>query len=147
MALIDLDLKPPPKTLRTFGIAALVVFGGFGLWIRLKGGLPIAKFPESAPTVSLVLWIVGGLSGLFALVKPEWNRPLYVALVLVSFPIGLVVSFLVLIIIFYGLMTPLNLAFKLMGRDAMNRRVDPSASTYWQPHQAPETVNRYFKQF
>ena len=56
-------------------------------------------------------------------------------------------SFAILGILFYGLMTPLNLVFRLIGRDAMARRMDRGATTYWKAHVPPERVDRYFKQF
>jgi hypothetical protein len=147
MALIEVDLRPPLKNLRVFGWAAVVVFGGLGVLVHLTGGLPFWKFPGAAPTVAVVLWSLAGLSGLFSLAAPALNRPLYVFLILLSVPIGLVVSYAVLIVLFYGIMTPLGILFRLFGRDALKRRFVGEAKTYWEPHVAPAGVDRYFKQF
>jgi hypothetical protein len=37
--------------------------------------------------------------------------------------------------------------FKIIGRDAMHRKFDPSAETYWIKRRPPESVKRYFRQF
>lgn len=147
MALVEVDFNPPPKALRVFGLTALVAFGVLGAIIRAGGGLPFWKFPDAADTVALVLWILAGMSGLFAAVFPRANRPLYVVLIVLSLPIGLVLSYVLLGVLFYGLMTGTNLVFRLIGRDALNRRFDRSAKSYWEPHAAPTGPERYFKQF
>jgi hypothetical protein len=50
-------------------------------------------------------------------------------------------------LVFYGLFTPMGLLFRLIGRDPLNRRFDPTAQTYWTPHQTVTDGRRYFRQF
>lgn len=147
MALIDINLNPPKKALRNFGIAGVVVFGALALLIKFTGGLPFLKFPDAAPTVALCLAIVAGFCGLASLLMPAANRPLYIVLTILSFPVGLVVSFVILAVMFYGMFLPLSLIFRLIGRDLMHRRFEPKKASYWHDYQAPASVQRYFKQF
>ena len=139
MAVIDLDLDPSPRVLRVFGSGALVAFGVLAyvsatLW-HLPRGLGWA------------FAAVALLSGLFALVRPAWNRPLYVGLSLAAYPIGFVLSYVVLGVIFFVVLTPVGLVFRLIGRDPLRRRRPSGVSTYWVPRSGATPAERYFRQF
>ena len=49
--------------------------------------------------------------------------------------------------LFFILITPVGLFFKLTGRDSMHRRFDPEAETYWFTARAKRPREDYFKQF
>ncbi len=147
MPLVVVDKNPSDKALRTFGIAALVAFGALGAVCFFRGGLPFWKFPGAAKSVAAILWTVGGVAGLCAFVAPKANRLLYLGLTYLTLPIGLVLSFVIVGVLFYGVMTPIGLFFRLIGRDALDRRFDRAATSYWQPCAAPKSVARYFRQF
>ena len=146
-ALIDLDLDPDDRTLRQFGWIAL---GGFGFvaalaWFELlifSFGLGAAK-----------PWVAGGalalavLATLFSLVYPRGNRWLYLGLAVVTFPIGFVLSYLIMGLLFFGLIAPLALFFRMVGRDPMQRRLDSDTQTYWIENKPPVNPARYFQQF
>ena len=63
------------------------------------------------------------------------------------YPIGWTVSHLALAVVYYLVVTPIGLLMRLFGRDPMRRKFDPSATTYWQPHESPDEPERYFRQF
>jgi hypothetical protein len=73
-------------------------------------------------------------------------RPVFVAWMVVAFPIGWVVSRLVLLLLFFGVVTPVALFFRVTGRDALKVKRRPGAGTYWtqKPHSAD--VASYFRQ-
>ena len=139
MTLIDLDLNPPRKVLRAFGIGALVFFGALA-------ALGATYFAWPAPLWGAVA-ALGGLSGLFALLQPSWNRPLYLLLTVAFYPLGLVVSFVVLGIIFFLILTPVGLVFRLIGRDVLRRKRPEGATTYWIARTDTPEAGRYFRQF
>ena len=147
MAMIELNLNPPPKTLRTFGLIGVVGFGLIGAMFFWQIGLGKLPSAEAARTTAFVLWALGAYCGLFAAIAPAAVRPVYVVLTLITFPIGFVVSYIVMGIVYYLVLTPVGLIFRLIGRDAMNRRFDPAAETYWVERRRPESVKRYFRQF
>ncbi len=66
---------------------------------------------------------------------------------MLAFPIGWVISHVILALVFYGLFTPLALVFRLIGRDALVLRRSPSARGYWQPRPQVTDPRRYLKQF
>ena len=82
-----------------------------------------------------------------SLLAPAANRPLYVALVLITYPIGVVLSHVLLAVVFFGVITPVGLFFRLVGRDPLRRRFDPQAESYWVPYRPPDSMERYFRQF
>lgn len=144
--MIDLDLIPGEKKLRQFGfiaLGALALLAGWIYWRKTLFGLAV----EPAGAVASALLAVGSLSGLFSALWPRANQPLYVLLALVSFPIGYVLSHVVLGIIFYLVLTPLGLFFRLVGRDPLSRRFDPEAESYWTSHAGTKDDERYFRQY
>ena len=145
--LIEIDLHPSKTTLRQFGWIALVGFGLLGLlaWYEtliFSFGLGAAREP-----VAFTLWGLAGLTALFSLVFPSANRPIYIGLTLLAFPIGFALSYVIMGTLFYVLITPVGLFFKLTGRDSMHRRFDPNADTYWFEARARRPREDYFKQF
>lgn len=146
-ALIKLNLSPDRTTLRSFGFVAFGAFTGLALcaWQRwlMFAGLDDA----TAGTVALALAPVGAASALLSLVAPQANRPLYVALSLASYPIGLVLSYLIMATLYFGLFAPIAILFRLLGRDPLARRFDRSAESYWTPHPKARSKEDYFRQY
>ena len=147
MSLLEIDLHPSLRTLRQFGLVALVAFAGLGALVIWKGGLFHLSFGAAARPIAYCLWGIGAFSGLMSLVAPGVNRWLYVGMIAVSYPIGFVLSYVFLAMIFYGVITPIGLVFRLVGRDPLHRRFDRRAESYWTTHHEPESVDRYFLQF
>ena len=56
-----------------------------------------------------------------------------------------VVSTLLLGLIYYGLFTPVGLLFRVLGRDSMNRKFDPTADSYWIVRDERRTPASYFR--
>jgi len=145
--MIEINLRPDARTLRQFG---LIAFFGFGFlaaiaWYEL---FIFAMGLGDARTV--VAAVFGGLafvSLLFSAVFPKANLPIYLGLTLLSFPIGFVLSYVIMGFLFYGLITPLGLFFKLTGRDSMHRRFDSEAKTYWTDPRPRRGKESYFRQF
>jgi len=145
--MIEIQWHPDRRTLRLFGLVSLAAFPLLGLlaYYRL---LAFAPLPEStAGTVAAVLLGMGVLCGALAWVTPTALKPLFIGLSLIGAPIGYVVSHLLLGIIYYVVITPIALVFRFIGRDALHRKFDPAADSYWIRRSKPKDVSRYFKQF
>jgi hypothetical protein len=144
MALMDIHWKPTDRQLRQFGLIALV---GLPLAGWLFGGKP---WPAEATQTQRIA--IGSLAGLglvaavLALVRPQALRWPFIGATLLALPIGLVVGELILVIIYFGLFLPVSLIFRLMGRDALERGIDRSAKTYWQPKAQATGPESYFRQ-
>ena len=108
----DIPLQPTPRALRQFAAAFLVFFLAFGAHQYLV---------RKHLSVGLALMALALAIGLLGLIKPAGVRWLFVGWMVVAFPIGWLISFLALLLLFYGIITPLALLFRLRGRDLLRR--------------------------
>lgn len=145
--LIKVDFNPQTKQLRQFGWVGLVAFAALGGLAYWRHKLFVTMTPETAAIVAKTLWGLAGYCGVFAAAWPAALRPLYVGLMVATYPIGLVLSNVILGIIFYGVFLPVGLVFRLIGRDAMHRRMLPQATSYWEKRTPVTDPKRYFRQF
>lgn len=134
----DIQFKPARATLRQFAGLWLLFFGGLALWEALvRGRIGLASI------LALLALTVGPVG----LARPEWMRLIYVGWMILAFPIGWTVSHVILAVIFYGLLTPIGLVFRFLGRDPLHRTRRPELESYWAPKPTPTDLRRYFKQF
>src|SRR5579862_6651032 len=105
MALFNLNLSPSRKELRLFA----------GLWwpalCAAVSLMLVRKFHAPAPAI----WVVtlGMITGLVGILSPALIRPLYIALMRLTFPIGWVVSHIVLTISYFGILAPIGLLLRI----------------------------------
>lgn len=136
--MIDLNLNPNRKELRQFSVALIVA-------TAVVGGLLWWKFGPNP--WSRGLWIGGPVAGLLGLALPTAIKPLFIALSVLAFPIGIVIGTLALGLVYYGMITPVGLVFKLIGRDPLERRFDSTRSSYWLRRSPRGGAERHFQQF
>lgn len=136
--MIDLNLNPNRKELRQFSIALIVATALVGALLWWKTG----PNPWSQG-----LWIGGPVAGLLGLAFPAAMKPLFIALSVIAFPIGMVIGTLALVLVYYGVITPIGLTFRLLGRDPLHRRFDRQAPSYWIARQSRSGAKRHFQQF
>jgi hypothetical protein len=145
--LVEINFNPDTKTLRQFGVIA---FAGFGLLAALayyeklifSFGLGEARMP-----VAMTFAALATIAALCSLVAPRANRLLYVGLTLLAFPIGFVLSYVILATLFFLIIGPIAILFRLFGQDPMRRGNDPNASTYWLEAHPARDKESYFHQY
>ena len=148
MALMEIDWNPDRGKLRGFGWICLVAFGVFGTWIYFRHSIAFLSFSvRSATNVAYVLWTLAGLCAVLAGAAPLALKPLYVGLTAITLPIGFVVSYVMLGMLFYLVITPVGLVMRLFGRDPLCRTLEPAAKTYWVRRNPTSDVRRYYRQF
>ena len=117
-----------------------------GLWLAVIGGLSLFyALGRDRPVLGIVLGLTAVIAGLAGLVRPSSVAPLFRVAMAVATPIGWVVSHVLLGAIFYLVLTPLALFFRLIGRDAMVRR-SPSLSSQWVTREPTTDPQRYLHQ-
>ena len=139
MGMVQLDLNPSSKKLRQFGWITPIMLLAIGLVLRWRVGLPNSGLAG--------LCLFGVLVFLMSRVSPKLVRPVYVGLMIIGFPIGWVMSHLVMVLFYFGIITPVALLFRLFGRDMLYRRWDRQRESYWTEHPRHDNVERYFRQF
>lgn len=138
MALIELRVNPTARDLRWFGLILLAFFGVVGVLVwRATDSL---VWPQR-------IWSAAALASLTYYLVPSLRRPMYVGWSYVTYPIGWVVSHVLMAIVFFGLFTIVGLLMRLLGYDPMARTFDRSATTYWVRHEDQSDVSYYFRQY
>ena len=74
---------------------------------------------------------------LLALVRPSWLRPVNRAWMAFGAVGQVVMTFLLMAIIFYGVVTPLAWVRRALGHDILKLKFEPRATTYWIERQPP----------
>jgi multisubunit Na+/H+ antiporter MnhG subunit len=134
----DLNFRPEAKVLRQFALLWLVFFSGIGIFQWLARG---------HAGVGMTLGAIGCVLGILGLIWPKALCWLYVSCMAASFPIGWLLSQVMLAVLFYVIITPIALLFRLRGRDLLQRRRDPNRKSLWLPKSLPHDVRSYFRQY
>lgn len=144
MAIVKINWCPSNRQLRQFGIIALAA-------LPLAGWL-LSGRPWPADTSQVQALAIGGLAAigaffaLAAVIRPQFLRVPFVVLSLLALPIGLVFSEVILLAMYFLLFVPVGLIFRLIGRDALDRKIERTAKSYWQPKTPPAGLESYFRQ-
>lgn len=74
-------------------------------------------------------------------------KPIFISASLVALPIGWIVGELVLLVIYFGLVTPISLVFCILRRDALERTIERSAKSYWRAKPHPRPPSSYLRRW
>ena len=139
MGVIEVNTDPSTRQLRQFAVLWLAFVGFFGAVAWFKGGLP---------RTAVFLWILAIVVAAIGWVSPRFMRLVFVGMSYAAFPIGFVISHVVLALVFYGVVTPIGLLMRLFGYDSMARNFDADAVSYWvERDPSGPDPKRYFRQF
>jgi len=135
--LIELNYAPSRKDLRLFAII-LVPFSYFLGWIIRRQFDP-----------DMIGWsinIVLAIAGVTGSIWPAAVKQIFLVWTVITYPIGWVVSHLVLAIIFFGVFLPIGFTMKCFGYDPLQLR-EKNCDSYWVPLEPITDQERYFRQF
>ena len=138
MSLAPINWRPDRKALAEFSEAWMFFLGMVAAPLMLHRG---------QPRLAAAFWVLAVAGRLIGLIRPMLLRPVYLGLTLATWPIGWAVSGLTLALLYYGILTPIGLTFRLIGRDALNRRFDRNAPTYWEPYTPDHGPEANLRQF
>jgi len=115
-----MDHAATRKELRQFGLLVGAVFTVMGLWPLVFRGEPLR------------LWAIG-IGGLLIACGgafPSVLAPIHKGWMWVGHILGWINTRILLGIVFYGLLTPIGIVFRLMGKDTMRQGFAESRTTY-----------------
>ena len=140
----DVVRPPTSRQLREFAITGTILLSAGAIWRVLSPGgmLSVASLLALACLVVVV--------GFF---RPRWLAPVFTTSMVAVFPFAWLVSHLLLAIIYFGVITPLGLAFRLIGRDPLGRdrpenRASPKDDgSHWRDKTSASCSAQYLKQY
>jgi len=129
---------PTDRMLRQFSL----------LWIIFLGAIAgLQEFYYDRPIVAGILALLAVTVGPLGLAWPATIRPIFIGWMALAYPIGWVVSRVILGILFFGMFAPVALIFRIIGRDAMGLKRQSRAATYWRPKPQARSSAQYLRQF
>jgi|GraSoiStandDraft_4_1057263.scaffolds.fasta_scaffold00399_13 hypothetical protein len=127
----------PRRKLRKFGLTvgtAFLVIGGVS---RLRGH----------DSVSMGLWVAGGLLLAFGLVLPQALGPVERGWMALAMILSWINTRIILTLLFFVAFTPIGMARRLF-KDSLDRKFRDGRSTYWHPRERkPAGRVQYERQF
>lgn len=139
MGVVQINTNPTRSELNQFGFIWLGFLALFGV---------VAYFKFGSPLVARWLWVAAVIVPIIGWLVPTFMRMVFLGMSYLAWPIGFVVSHVVLAVVYYLVLTPTGLLMRLVGYDSMKNKFDSEAPSYWVERPASEAdTRRYLKQF
>jgi len=113
---LDLQKNNLKKFGMTMGSAFLIISGI--VFLRHRHGV-------QAPVIIAGIFFVLGLAASPIL------KPVYVVWMRLAFVLNWISTRVILIVLFYLMLTPIGLLMRLLGKDPLDRRIEKNRDTYW----------------
>jgi len=138
MSVVQVNRDPSKKQLNQFGFIWLGFVAFFGV---------MAWFKFGSPTLAKGLWVAAVVVPVIGWLVPAFMKAVFVGMSYLAWPIGFVVSHVILAIVYYLVITPIGLLMRLFRYDPMKRGFDQSVPSYWHVRDTADAdPKRYFRQ-
>ena len=127
-------LNASRKQLKSFGLWVGLVVAILGAWLLWQGH-------------SFIWLTVGLLLILLGWIVPRWLKPLYIPWMGLAIVLGFVMTRVLLTVLFFLVITPVGLIMRWTGRDPLNRKPDPSVTSYWTPKPPHADLKKHLERF
>ena len=117
--------------------AVMAVVVNLILWATYLRGLISIAIPAFAAVAALLIVTI-------AAIQPRWFRGFYRIGMTVSFHVGQVIGTVLLILLFFLVVTPMGLLLRLLGKDLLLIKKNTSKGTYWHPARDNREFDRMF---
>ena len=91
------------------------------------------------------VWVVAGLLAIAGLFSPPIIRPVYIGLSQLTFPLGWVLSHVLLAVLYFGVITPIGFLVRRV-HSPMQESFDRTAVSYWKLREG-RSKDSYVRQF
>lgn len=148
MALTQINWDPSPKETKRFAVSILVGFTIIAWTVWLLQGHWQASLEAAGMSWGPLPLLWGGpmVIGLLSLLHPVIARPFYLVWMGFAFVMGNIMSYLVLGLFFYLVISPLGLLLRLLGYDPLRIR-KPIAGSNWSNHKQPASKDAHERLF
>ena len=131
---LEKSIRDQPGSERGFGLV-------FGIVFLVIGFFPVWK--QSSPHYWAL--IAAGVFVAFSIFLPRVLRPLNWVWFRFGQLLHPVTSYIVLLVMFYGAVTPIGLLLRLLKKDVVNLKWDSHLETYWIVRQTPGPTGKSMK--
>jgi len=129
--------KADRKTLRNYGLIMATAFLVITVILLFKDKPSAPYFAAAA-----VLFAVLGL------ILPRALKPLYVLWMTFAFYLSMVMTYVILTVFFYLIMSPVALIMRLFGKDLLSRKFPGNKKSYWvESNRYDDDIERYTKPY
>jgi len=137
MRIVEINRNPTVKQLQQFAWIWLAFLGLLGCmaWFSLGAG------PAS------LLWTLAIVVPVLGRLQPAVLKAVYLITSHAAFPIGYLVSHVILAAVYFLVLTPIALILRMAGHDPLARRQGSHVDSYWQERSTVDHPGRYFRQF
>ena len=127
------------RDLRNFGWVMAACFSLIAAFLRWKWGAE-----------SVVPPCLASLAGIFLIlgtVAPTVLGPVEKGWMALAEKISVVMTFVIMVLLFYLVITPLGLLLRLFGKDLLERKIRKDLPSYWTPVEADGPATRPYSPF
>jgi hypothetical protein len=115
-----------------------------GVWLVFFCGVAVAQASANSK-LAVILVAIGLVVGIIGLIRPALVKMLFSIAMAIAFPIGWVMTRLLLGFLFFGIFTPVGWLFRQLKRDPLHIR-KPAVSSYWVQARQPADRTSYLRQ-
>jgi hypothetical protein len=137
MTLVPLNLSPSSLQVRLFG----------ALWVPAILSVSGLKLHGHYPRLAMLCLGLAVACELATWIAPIIVRKVLVVITVLFYPVNWVVSHFLLVLLYFGVLTPIALVVRLLRIDPLKLRRDPTATSYWIPRKRVIPLRRYFRQY
>jgi hypothetical protein len=138
MAFFEIKKDPTGKDLFVFGLA-LATLGTVASMM--------AAYKFEAPQVARGIGVAFAVLLAVYAVVPPWRKPIFLGWTYATSPIGWVIGTVLMGVVYYGVVMPVGLTLRLLGRDPLTKGPVPGVESYCIERPERPGPDRYFKQF
>jgi hypothetical protein len=91
--------------------------------------------------------VLGLYSFATGLVYPTATKPVFVGLTVLTYPIGIVLSYIIMGVLFFGVFGIIGILMRMTGYDPMSRKLKENTDSFWSDARAARHRSDYFKQY
>jgi hypothetical protein len=131
---MKLNKNPSPEEVRRFAF----------VWMFVAAAMASLLFWRHHTVGAKILWAASGVVGISGMAIPSIAKTFYRIWMSLAFAINWIITHLLLGLIFWLVLTPIALLFKVTGRDALRLKKLPSGQeSYWLDHDRVEDLTSY----
>lgn len=133
---MDLNLKDEPKEWRKSAVLAAFGLGLASSLLRWRHVLGNRTW--------LIILSILALIAVCAILQPRWFRGYHLFSMRLGFAISRILGRILLILFFLFVLTPFGWILRMMGKDLLQLKRRPEATTYWQSAKEQGPLDRLF---